>query len=967
MSNVSRRNEGFPGVVQAAPGVHPGARPVAVLLALALAWGGLLALPALAGEHHAVQEVCNGIDDDNDAAVDEGCDAACDAPRDHDPVVLNHDTPTAGEMAWTGDFLAALWSEDTGAVRLGTFRQDGSVARSPMLLHTEATAETCVLGYDSLHGGDRYLFLAYRDTDRHEPQWFTLERRRASDLALVARQTWDESRTGIDISLLEEVAGVKAMVVAHTWFKTFFGDWYTYLELMRLRNDLSWDLPDWVRIDDWGRYGDVAVSQRSRIVGVTWYHEEWAGPSDQRFARFDKDGNRLGLPVILTDYPGRPYLAWRDDEWGIVVAKERGSCSLFRIAADGTLVEEVPLDPCGHPLGISWTGVEYAMLVDMSGGKELWRYDPATGTLRGPFDLPRVPDDAWSLSWTGNELEVLCEDPETGEGDRLVLSRIDCCDDADGDGYTECREKEDRDEDAHPGAIEACNGLDDDDDGSLDEGCPRDCPAPYARAGESRVTDDPGLSLTGYGTSLAWRNGRWHLAWLDERGGFLGAWYVPFDRDGNPLDAFQSESERAHDDDTLVAVDAWSDHADAWSREPDGGGTPRLCLDRYGGPIHASPLFPERLVIRYQSPLAAAWSGNAHAVMLEDPDGSLALGRYDTGGHRLHPLVEAVDEDAVPLGGPAETALAWNGEGYGFAWTDVRTDEDHPEIWFRPLSPWGFPAGDAVRVVSGLGPAQLESREPSLAWRGDGYAIAWTERTTGKSSAWQVKFALLDREGNVLDPPGVVPVGSGDVDERHPVVAWNGQEFAVAWEEWVHPWESELRVARVLGNGTVTGEVAVLGTAEGPSIRPNLAWNGEEWGVAWTDERDDNDEVYFAPLACCRVGAVPGIVTGLRFKEGTKDRFGWDPAPRADAYDVLRGDLAALVSSGGDFSSAVTDCLANDIEDRSWTDDTPAPVENLFYLVRGVNCLGPGSWDSGGPGQVESRDESIAASSHACP
>jgi len=33
---------------------------------------------------------------------------------------------------------------------------------------------------------------------------------------------------------------------------------------------------------------------------------------------------------------------------------------------------------------------------------------------------------------------------------------------------------------------------------------------------------------------------------------------------------------------------------------------------------------------------------------------------------------------------------------------------------------------------------------------------------------------------------------------------------------------------------------------------PSLAWTGSKYGVSWEDERDGNDEIYFA-----RIGLVP--------------------------------------------------------------------------------------------------------------
>jgi hypothetical protein len=94
----------------------------------------------------------------------------------------------------------------------------------------------------------------------------------------------------------------------------------------------------------------------------------------------------------------------------------------------------------------------------------------------------------------------------------------------------------------------------------------------------------------------------------------------------------------------------------------------------------------------------------------------------------------------------------------------------------------------------------------------------------------------------------------------------------------------------------------------------------------------------------------------------------WTPLAGATGYDVVRGDLGTLRSGGGDFAAATQACLANNTGATSLTVMDTAPVGGgLFYLVRGVNCGGAGTYDEGTASQVGSRDAGIAASSLACP
>lgn len=88
----------------------------------------------------------------------------------------------------------------------------------------------------------------------------------------------------------------------------------------------------------------------------------------------------------------------------------------------------------------------------------------------------------------------------------------------------------------------------------------------------------------------------------------------------------------------------------------------------------------------------------------------------------------------------------------------------------------------------------------------------------------------------------------------------------------------------------------------------------------------------------------------------------------ASTYDVVRGGLLALISSHGSFQSAAQACAANNTSATSLTiSGTPAVGDGIWFLVRGDNCGGTGTYESGAANQVGSRDAGIAASGNGCP
>lgn len=93
----------------------------------------------------------------------------------------------------------------------------------------------------------------------------------------------------------------------------------------------------------------------------------------------------------------------------------------------------------------------------------------------------------------------------------------------------------------------------------------------------------------------------------------------------------------------------------------------------------------------------------------------------------------------------------------------------------------------------------------------------------------------------------------------------------------------------------------------------------------------------------------------------------WTVPPNATSYDVVRGDVASLIASGGNFTVATTECLANNSTNTSMIyQGVPDAGEAFWFLVRAAQCGGLGSYDSGFLSQVGSRDAEIDASSGAC-
>jgi len=97
--------------------------------------------------------------------------------------------------------------------------------------------------------------------------------------------------------------------------------------------------------------------------------------------------------------------------------------------------------------------------------------------------------------------------------------------------------------------------------------------------------------------------------------------------------------------------------------------------------------------------------------------------------------------------------------------------------------------------------------------------------------------------------------------------------------------------------------------------------------------------------------------SGMTVTDAGGGTVAWTPLAGANGYDVVRGSLATLAASHGDFSLATSACLADNVNLTSLTDGgVPAAGSGVWYLVRGENCGGAGTYDSGAASQAGSRD-----------
>lgn len=185
-------------------------------------------------------------------------------------------------------------------------------------------------------------------------------------------------------------------------------------------------------------------------------------------------------------------------------------------------------------------------------------------------------------------------------------------------------------------------------------------------------------------------------------------------------------------------------------------------------------------------------------------------------------------------------AMAFNGQRWGLVYSDDSTD--NLELYFRAISPSGQPLGSPVRITN----APLDSDWPDVVWTGQEYAMAWEDERAGANKQ-DLYFMRFDTNGTRLG--GEVRVTTDGARQSYPILKYSGQGFGLAWTDW-RDGNREIYFRRLEIDGRPAGNEVRITSNGADSAWPDLAWNPDrrEWAIVWHDTRDGNAEVYFQRL-----------------------------------------------------------------------------------------------------------------------
>lgn len=317
--------------------------------------------------------------------------------------------------------------------------------------------------------------------------------------------------------------------------------------------------------------------------------------------------------------------------------------------------------------------------------------------------------------------------------------------------------------------------------------------------------------------------------------GPLGAYAQCTDMDG---DGYYSEpgcgTLQDCNDASLTSHPGAAELCDGYDDDCDGEADDGPNCDRTCDQPHAEAPNPITIDPSDQVESALVWTGLDYGVAWTD----FRNGQGEIYFRKVSPSGQLLGTETRITNDPASSRgarIAWSGSEFGLVWKDER--DGQPQVYFSHLTSSGAKIGGDVRITNGTG----SSLEPQIIWYGSGYAVSyWAIRGTAAG----IYFMRLGAAGAPIGDEIRANESVGPGGSERPELSWNGTQFGLVWYDQFP--SNALYFARLDRFGSKIGSDTQVSGAVQNSVRPSLTWAGNEYGVCWdTSPAGQNHQLYF--------------------------------------------------------------------------------------------------------------------------
>jgi phosphoribosylformylglycinamidine (FGAM) synthase PurS component len=354
-------------------------------------------------------------------------------------------------------------------------------------------------------------------------------------------------------------------------------------------------------------------------------------------------------------------------------------------------------------------------------------------------------------------------------------------------------------------------------------------------------------------------------------------------------------------------------------RSPGGPTEPALAFDgtnflavwvdcRCGNDIYGARITPEGTVLdpagfvvtpqvtNTPGSPAVAFDGTNFLVVWENNCGGNP-NYYDIYGARVTTQGTVLDSASFLISQEVQNqnsaALAFDGANFLVVWEDNRSGTSTADIYGARLTPQGVVLDTAGLVISQAASFQ---NSPALAFDGENFLVAWEDRRGGVDL--DIYATRVTPQGVVLDTSGI-PVSTASYNQRMSALAFDGTNYLATWSDERNGTDHDIYGARVTPQGAVLDPVGfAVSQAAHEQYYPVVGFDGEDFLVVWQDHRasDSTSDIYGARVT--PQGSVldpAGLVVSLAANEQKYPAVAFGGANWLVAWDDGRADLRSNI------------------------------------------------------------------------
>jgi hypothetical protein len=208
-------------------------------------------------------------------------------------------------------------------------------------------------------------------------------------------------------------------------------------------------------------------------------------------------------------------------------------------------------------------------------------------------------------------------------------------------------------------------------------------------------------------------------------------------------------------------------------------------------------------------------------------------------GPTQYPKVYDIEISGSELESAYLGSMVWTGSEYGIVWRGRTESDGHDYVYFTRMNRDGVKTAVDIKVSS-----KYTFYEPSIAWSGYEYGVAWQYKD-------DLYFARI-QSGKVVS--GSLKKVTNSLQNNAPSLIWTGNQFAIAWVAGQHA-DQHVYFATISINGDVSDAVSVSGgtavfLSGGMGDRVGIVYNkyDNEYGVVYREENGNDEYVYFETI-----------------------------------------------------------------------------------------------------------------------